>query len=205
MVISDGAMEIEAYDQGEFILVPQQELEKLELDSVVIENDSARTSWESPLDLSDLFKKQAELTAFTRKTNNITRPNMDKQMGAILCELWESANELKSEGFKDWTKKTRTENTLEEVVDVLHFYLQIGNDIQVPTMHYHIETRKDIVKQYLALTSTLLAVNGVLMWTVSFAQYRGLVEMLGYDWTQDILPAYESKYKKNFDRQKQGY
>lgn len=185
-----------------FELVPEEPTESLVLDSVT---DGFRTTYESEIDLTELFEKQLELTNFTRKTNGIHTPDMDKQMGAVICELWESANELKSEGFKDWTKKTRTEHTLEEVVDVLHFYLQIGNDIMVPNRHFHVETRTSIVKQYLALTSTLLAVDGVLMWSVSFAQYRGLVKMLGYDWEDDILPAYEKKYRENFERQKRGY
>jgi hypothetical protein len=146
---------------------------------------------EKTLDISDLLLKQLELTAFFRKNNDIQVIDWDKSKGAIICELWEMANELKNEGFKEWT--------------VLFFYLQTGNDLGVVEEHHWIETHPNIMKQILAINTSLLSIDGILMWTLSFAQYRGLVQMLGFDWEKDIIPEYDLKYQENIARQKRGY
>jgi dimeric dUTPase (all-alpha-NTP-PPase superfamily) len=160
---------------------------------------------EKTLDISDLLLKQLELTAFFRKNNDIQVIDWDKSKGAIICELWEMANELKNEGFKEWTVKGRTTETLEELTDVLFFYLQTGNDLGVVEEHHWIETHPNIMKQILAINTSLLSIDGILMWTLSFAQYRGLVQMLGFDWEKDIIPEYDLKYQENIARQKRGY
>lgn len=160
---------------------------------------------EKTLDIKELLEKQSILTEYIRNKKHLGKVDMDKQISAIICELWESANELKSEGFKEWTNKKRTDHLLEETVDVLHLYLQIGNILQVVTEHYWIEKHPTIMKQYLAINTTLLAIDGPLMWALSFAQYRGLVDMLGFDWEHDIIPAYDAKYQENFARQDRGY
>jgi dimeric dUTPase (all-alpha-NTP-PPase superfamily) len=159
---------------------------------------------ESTLNIGDLLSKQSELTSFFRKNNDIQVIDWDKQKGAIICELWECANELKNEGFKEWTKKGRTTETLEELTDVLFFYLQTGNDLGVVYEHHWIEVHPTIMKQILAINTSLLSIDGILMWTVSFAQYRGLVHLLGFTWA-DILETYDLKYQENIARQKRGY
>lgn len=162
-------------------------------------------AYESELWIGGLLKKQKRLTDFIRTTRKLDKVDMDKQKGSIICELWETANELKSEGFKEWTDKKRSEHVLEECVDVLHFYLQIGNDLQVVEMHYWVERHSTIMKQFLAINTTLLSIDGPLMWALSFAQYRGLVDMLGFNWEHDILDAYDRKYDENIARQNRGY
>lgn len=160
---------------------------------------------EQPIFIQDKFEKQQVLTNYLRNKHGITSVDPDKEKGAIICELWETCNELKSEGFKVWTNKTRTEEVLEEAVDILHFYLQIGNDLDVVFEHRWIEVHPTIMKQFLAINTTLLAIDGPLMWELSFAQYRGLIYLLGFDWNKDITPAYDAKYIKNFKRQQAGY
>lgn len=112
---------------------------------------------------------------------------------------------MKSEGFKYWTNKKRTGHVLEETVDVLHFYLQIGNDLQVVTEHHWIETRGTIQDQIMAINTSMIMMDGTLMWTMSFAQFRGLVQMLGFNWEKQIIPAYNEKYDENIARQEKGY
>lgn len=158
-----------------------------------------------PLNLKDKFEKQQVLTNFLRTRHGINRVDPDKEKGAIICELWETCNELKSEGFKVWTTKKRTDEVLEEVVDILHFYLQIGNDLQVTFEHDWIEVHPTIMKQFLAINTTLLAIDGPLIWALSFAQFRGLVQLLGFTWDEHITPAYDAKYIENFKRQERGY
>lgn len=160
---------------------------------------------DSTIQLEELFDKQWELTKVFRENNNIEVIDWNKAKGAIICELWETANELKNEGFKEWTTKGRTAETLEELTDVLFFYLQIGNDLGAVTEHHWIEKHPTIMEQILALNTTMLSIDGILSWTVSFAQYRGLVHMLGFNWKNDILPEYDRKYKKNVERQENGY
>lgn len=159
------------------------------------------------IDLTDLLNKQKELTDFIRGTRSITI-DWNKQRGAVICELWEAANELKSEGFKEWTDKTRSNHLLEETVDVLHFLLQMGNDLEVSVYHNHIEMYDSIMEQILALNRALLDIGpdqSIFTWTESFTLYRGLVELMGFDWEKDILPAYTEKHDKNIQRQLEGY
>lgn len=160
---------------------------------------------EDVIQIGDLLVKQMELTHFFRKNNDYNKVDMDKEKGSIICELWEMANELKSEGLKWWTKKKRTTELLEEMVDVLHLYLQLGNDLDVVEEHHWIETHPTIMKQLLAITTTLLSIDGPLIWMMSFAQFRGLVAMCGFDWEGDVIPAYHLKYAENIQRQKRGY
>lgn len=161
---------------------------------------------EITIDLSDLFRKQQTLTDYVWEKHNIKKADMDKEKAAIICELWETANELKSDGFKYWTdKKMDREKALEEIVDMLHFYLQIGNILGVVYEHRRIEIRDTVLDQIMAINLSLLAMDGPLMWTLSFAQYRGLVQMLGFDWDQDIIPAYNRKFQENIARQQRGY
>ncbi|UYL93878.1 dUTP diphosphatase [Geobacillus phage vB_GthS_PK2.1] len=161
---------------------------------------------ERTIDLSELFQKQQMLTDYVWKKHNITKANMQKEKAAIICELWETANELKSDGFKYWTdKKCDRGKTLEEIVDMLHFYLQIGNIMGVVYEHHWIEKHDTILDQIMAINWSLLTMDGPLMWALSFAQYRGLVRMLGFDWDQDIIPAYDRKFQENIVRQKRGY
>jgi dimeric dUTPase (all-alpha-NTP-PPase superfamily) len=156
------------------------------------------------IDINDLLIKQAGLTQFFRTNNNIQTIDWNKSKGAIICELWECANELKNEGFKEWTKKGRTTETLEELTDILFFYLQTGNDLGVNHLHHWITTEPSIMEQILKINFTLLNINVDHVWTVSFAQYRGLVEILGFTW-DDILETYDLKYQENIARQKRGY
>jgi dimeric dUTPase (all-alpha-NTP-PPase superfamily) len=156
------------------------------------------------IDINDLLIKQAGLTQFFRTNNNIQTIDWNKSKGAIICELWECANELKNEGFKEWTKKGRTTETLEELTDILFFYLQTGNDLGVDHLHHWITIESSIMDQILKINATLLNINADHVWTVSFAQYRGLVEILGFTW-DDILETYDLKYQENIARQKRGY
>lgn len=161
---------------------------------------------ERTIDLSGLFQKQQMLTDYVWEKHNITKANMQKEKAAIICELWETANELKSDGFKYWTdKKCDREKTLEEIVDMLHFYLQIGNILGVVYEHHRIEKHDTTLDQIMAINWSLLTMDGPLTWALSFAQYRGLVRMLGFDWDQDIIPAYDRKFQENIVRQKRGY
>lgn len=159
------------------------------------------------IDLTDLMGKQKELTDFIRRTRG-TELDWDKQRGAAICELWEVANELGSEGFKDWTDKKRGPGLLEETVDVLHFLLQMGNDLDAWPIHPHIEMHRTIMDQILELNKKLLNVGPyrpIFNWIESVTLYRGLVEMLGFDWEKDIIPAYIEKHDKNIQRQLEGY
>ncbi|AYP68799.1 dUTPase [Bacillus phage vB_BpsM-61] len=157
------------------------------------------------INLGDMFEKQQALTDHIRYIKGIDGPQIEKDKGAIICELWEVANELKSEGFKYWTEKKRTKHVLEEMVDVLHMYLQIGNDMHVVYEHYWIEKRKTLLDQIMSINTSLLMMDAPLMWAMSFAQYRGLVELLGYDWDTQIIPAYNKKFDINMERQNEGY
>lgn len=158
------------------------------------------------LNLGFLFKKQKKLTDLIVDKNKIDNFEQldDENKMSLIVELYELANELKSEGHKYWTKEKRTKQTLSELADILAFLLETGNKWSVPTEHPYIEYKHSTVKHILSMNSTFLLMDGPLYWMVAMAQFRGLVELLGYDWKNDILTAYREKHIENYKRHNNG-
>lgn len=158
------------------------------------------------MDLEYLFEMQKRLTTLIISKNKVKNYEQleDENKMSLIAELYETANELKSEGHKYWTKKKRTEDTVKELADVLAFLLEIGNNWSVPVYHPYIEYKHSVVSHILAMNQTILVMDGPLYWIVAMAQFRGLVELLGYDWGLDIVPAYIDKYEENFERHMDG-
>lgn len=156
--------------------------------------------------LGFLFRKQKQLTDLIVDKNNIHyfEDLDDENKMSLIAELYEMANELKSEGHKYWTKEKRTKDTLSEMADILAFLLEMGNKWSVPDDHPYIEYKHSTVKHILAMNQTFLVMDGPLYWMVAMAQFRGLVELLGYDWKNDILTAYREKYIENVKRHRNG-
>lgn len=161
---------------------------------------------QEPIDLEYLFKLQEGLTGLIISKNKIKNYEQleDENKVSLIAELYEMANELKSEGHKYWTKKKRTKETVTELADVLAFLLEMGNNWSVPYHHPYIEYKHSTVRHILAMNQTFLIMDGPLYWIVAMAQFRGLVELLGYDWKVDIIPAYINKHDENFDRHVNG-
>lgn len=158
------------------------------------------------IDLKFLFEQQGKLTNIIIRQNKIKKFDQldDENKMSLIAELFEMANELKSEGHKYWTKKKRTKDTVTELADILAFLLEWGNKWSVPYEHPYIEYKDSTVKHILSMNQTFLMMDGPLYWMVAMAQFRGLIELLGYDWGRDIVRAYKEKFDENVRRHKEG-
>lgn len=79
-----------------------------------------------------LFESQKELDNFILESKNIKitdKELMTDTLLALAVEVSELANEIRS--FKHWSNKGASDRNviLEEYIDVLHFFLSVGNQL----------------------------------------------------------------------------
>lgn len=110
-------------------------------------------------------------------------------------------------GFKYWATKQKytRDEILEECIDMLHFYLSIGNYLKVPTEHHYIDRNENQLAHLDAMDFALLNVHTPMGWYMSFALFRGMLINWGFDWENDVLRMYDEKNKVNYERQEHGY
>lgn len=170
------------------------------------------------MDLTRLFEIQRKLDAeIEEKHPTYEGENrFRKRILALQVELGELANEL-PEIFKFWSnKKNNYPKALEELVDCWHFVLSIGNHLE-----FNIET--DFEYTIIARTSAEDLFNDLFMWTSTMRDYdnledcnhntdfnyiyqllKELGETIGFTW-EEVVEAYMSKNKTNWERQANGY
>lgn len=161
---------------------------------------------EEVLDLKELFEKQAALDSTIMAKHGVTHEQvMPNLIRALKTELGEAV--AKWGGFKYWSKKQKysRDEILEECIDILHFYLSIGNFLEVPTEHHYMDCKKGILNHLDALEYSLLIVHEPIGWYMSFSLFRGLLESWGFEWENDVLRMYDIKNKINYQRQEEGY
>lgn len=158
-------------------------------------------------DLTELFKKQRKLDDFVLEQHGIKDETTLKahRRLALFDEIAELLN--KTRVHKYWSNKPSNarEDLLEEYVDGWHFLLMIGNDLSMPPLHDGLDKKEDLVSQFDAILFTASIVYSPIGWYCMVSLYKGLGELLGFDWSKDILPAYDKKYEINIERQKSGY
>lgn len=195
--------------------------------------------------ISNLFEKQRQLDAEITGKHPVLpgEDRLKKKMLALGVELGECANEQRSWKFWSTDQEPRTvgrietdwnddgtanewdvivdENPLlEEFVDILHFVLSIGNDLNFIEHHLlgnYFQGQADIedaflmVSEQLALLSKtyrLQGVTGDVALTVYYAllleSFLELGNVLGFT-EEQIVEAYEQKNQINWERQAHGY
>ncbi|WP_342535711.1 dUTP diphosphatase [Lysinibacillus sp. FSL K6-1151] len=158
--------------------------------------------------LQSLYAKQAELENFIARKHGISiHDYLDEQQLSILVELAESANEW--QGFKYWklNKNVDREKLLEETVDVLHLILARGIALGWQIAAVKAMTNQSITGQYKALIQSVAIdkdAESKFTYEETFNLYVGLVEMLGFTWTE-VEAAYLKKHQENIDRQNNDY
>jgi dimeric dUTPase (all-alpha-NTP-PPase superfamily) len=157
------------------------------------------------LDLTELFSKQSGLDQmYNEKFGVVPSQIIKHKIRALKSEFGEA--QAKWGGFKYWSvrpKYTRDE-ILEECVDMLHFYLSIGNFLKVPLEHASIDRRKDQFEHLDAMDYSLLFVGEAIGWYMSFALFRGMLLNWGFNW-DEVIAAYDRKNQINYERQEKGY
>lgn len=168
--------------------------------------------------LQELLRKQKELdNHIITKHNLIESELFDKRVLACLVELGEQANE--SATFKYWklNKVEDRKKVSEELVDVLHFLLSVGNLLEIEcnevTQSFVDNPVKmeTVEKQYITLFN-LVSNVGLFeddemkrhFWKHAISIYIGLYEQLGFG-TGYIEAEYDKKHAENYARQESNY
>ena len=181
------------------------------------------------MNLESLFKAQKELR---ERINYNGDDRFDKIVLALLVEIGECANEQRSWKFWSTKQEPRTSafktdyakeghgpqlvwtNPLrEESVDVLHFILEMGIELNVKSVdiNYGNRPKETITAQFLDIQGRVYDIwdSGSLQtrqfyWNGLFLAYVDLVKMLGFTW-DEIETAYFAKNQINHSRQENGY
>lgn len=165
------------------------------------------------ISLNQIFEKQATLDQQVHSLHNVTYNLVaDELKLALIVELAELANEIRS--FKFWSNKAASDKKiiLEEYVDSIHFItaLAIYNNA-ITSFEYNDEicvftSKTQITKAFLSLfeQASKMDVNNktsVQEWYYNFLEFGF---KLGYSF-KDIIDSYNLKNLKNHDRQKNNY
>ena|SRR5699024_1362017 len=159
--------------------------------------------------LDKLFTAQKELDDRIVKDKELQGHDLvDNKILALQVEISELANEL-PEVFKFWSnKKNNYDNALIEYVDILHFALSIGNDLEInriniPDVFGEFSTQ-EIFQNLFRFSSLLNDNKDENSYKILFIFLLNLGERLGF--TEDkIVDAYFSKNEENHERQVTGY
>lgn len=180
------------------------------------------------MNFETIFEKQTLLDNKIRAKGNANDGTIKETVIALLVEVGELANELRS--FKHWSQdqEPRSEKALEEWADCLHFIASIG-------LHYEI-TGEDVQERFDEIQSDLLILVGALgridkqdslnklifdlfqfgpkllyinererlEYFAFLDQLIMLGLLLGFDFGE-LEDAYHKKNNKNLERQENGY
>lgn len=161
------------------------------------------------MDLTDLFKKQAELDAVIAKNHNVSyATTRDRRIMALIVEIGELANATRC--FKYWSNKGSEpkEIVLDEYADGLHFFLSLGIDIKTSKTSYNrTKHQKDLTAQFHEIyhrIDVFYKKQDDNSYIKAFQAFLNLLPLLGYRY-KDLLNAYYKKLGVNYNRQENNY
>lgn len=172
------------------------------------------------MDLNKLYNKQAELDKHILEKQNIKMSKeelLDNTILALLVEIGELANTTRC--FKHWSKKGMMDKevVLDELADVWHFYLSIGNqlglkgDLSWTFNYYQHEELVDVANN----TSSTKMLIEIYKKTIEMKEDESMYKYLG-NWVytfgyslgfadKEVEQAYLKKHEENYKRQREGY
>ncbi|UVD81868.1 dUTP diphosphatase [Mycoplasma iguanae] len=161
------------------------------------------------LNLQEIFNSQKLLDQSISKAHNIIVNDeiIDKQIIALLVEIGEFSNEIKT--FKYWKKDQKRDETkiLEEYADVIHFFISLGikynmnPQIEVPIFQEDINTNIIHIYNNIMLFWQSRSLSDL---ESAFKIFLSLVQWLGYEY-KTILDSYYKKMQINFERIQNNY
>ena len=176
------------------------------------------------MNLQKLYKMQEELDnhiwAKHGTLDKISKEELlDNTILALLVEIGELANATRC--FKHWSTKGPMEDgiILDELADVWHFYLSIGNQLDYILLDEHIDPDNPVyfglglTKEvetfnylyYLAGSLTPKYLNESRGYYIKFGIVLALLgEILGFT-DEEVEQAYLRKHEENYRRQREGY
>lgn len=161
------------------------------------------------MNIEKLIPKQKELDELLKITHNFQPKDVIyKGLLALYVEIAELANEVQS--FKYWKKNKKIDRNLiiEEFSDGIHFLLSFLLTFKIDSFIIdEIVATNDINKQFLlcfgAINDFIRDQNKEKL-LQAFSLYLGIIKLLNFS-DEEIISAYFSKNKKNFDRIKNNY
>lgn len=163
------------------------------------------------IDLTKIFNQQRELDKEIHTKHHVSYRTINRELKlALLVELGELANELRS--FKFWSTKgpSPREKVLEEYVDGIHFITSlciryiVSPKFEVKRYLNKYENPKEITKAFVWLFRKTCNINTAWKARYWYMNYLKFGFRLGFS-MEEIINAYEKKNKVNHDRQKNNY
>lgn len=162
------------------------------------------------MNIQPLFKLQLELDEYVAKNLGIVEEfnwveYVDKRIFALKVEIAELSNEVA--WFKYWKQSHVMDRgaTLEELADVQHFFLSVGNSRKYTFIREldPLAWKKVPMEQlFQYLMNNNFDSSG--KWKNGFEQLICIGHKLGYS-LEEMEQAYKDKREKNFQRQAVGY
>ena len=169
------------------------------------------------MNLDKLYRLQEELDKHIWERHR-TLEKMDKEelldstILALLVEVGELANTTRC--FKHWSTKGMMEKeiVLDELADVLHFYLSTGNQMgyKMNTKKYEISTIRGFsivdvfIDIYIDIDYLWIREYREVNYSVLGMRILTLADLLGFT-EEEVEQAYMKKHKENYRRQEEGY
>ncbi len=161
------------------------------------------------MDLTELFKKQAELDATIAQNHGVSYANTrSRRIMALIVEIGELANATRC--FKYWSNKGAEpkEIVLDEYADGLHFFLSLGVDIKTSKTSYnrtkHLSNLTDQFHEIYHRIDIFNKKQDDKTYIKAFQAFLNLLPLLGYRW-KDLEKAYYKKLGVNYVRQETNY
>ncbi|XQP55282.1 MAG: dUTP diphosphatase [Mycoplasmoidaceae bacterium] len=163
------------------------------------------------IDLTKVFDKQRQLDKEIHAKHNVSYRTINRELKlALLVELGELANEIRS--FKFWSKKGPAPHNviLEEYVDCMHFITSIcirfivSPKFEIKRYVNKYQNPKEITKAFVWLFRKTCNINTAWKaryWYMNFLKFGF---RLGFS-MEEILKAYEKKNAVNHKRQNENY
>ena len=161
------------------------------------------------IDLSNLYKKQAELDQRIADNHHVTYQTTRKRRTlALFVEIGELANATRC--FKYWSNKSSEplDIVLDEYADGLHFFLSLGIDIKTNKMQYNYTKHADNLTEQILEVYRLAAIfykkQDEKSYIKAFQAFINIVPLLKVRWPS-IEKAYYKKLGENYSRQDNNY
>ena len=167
------------------------------------------------MNLDKLYKMQKELDSYIIKNRNIIMSEeelLENTILALLVEVGELANTTRC--FKHWSTKGMMDKevVLDELADVLHFYLSMGNQSEMEWSNtWNSKEERVEMSEEQTLTDIFKKIYywSTRVYDVMTYQYVGewifvLAIKLGFT-DEEVEQAYLKKHKENYRRQGEGY
>lgn len=162
------------------------------------------------LDLTKIFNLQRGLDKHIHKEHNVSYAKIHTELKlALIVELAETANEIRS--FKFWSYKPSSAKpiVLEEYADGLHFinslciYYKVKPIFDVK-VGKKFKNKREITKAFINIFKTACEISSPRQAKAWYASYLAFGFRLGFTF-KEITKAYEAKCKVNHQRQESRY